>query len=112
MRSAEEVKEALTLYRVPNRFVALFRRALAGGNQRAVAIRAHCLECQGFSFKGVLDCEVTHCLLHPYRKGREIHSEALKSQRSYHPGEEIPSVDAGSKGGSCDEDVENKGVTA
>jgi hypothetical protein len=49
----------------------LFQYRLKGkGTLRA--IRKHCVECMGGSFRAVEDCQTTDCKLYPYRMGKSL----------------------------------------
>lgn len=71
---------------VPLRFQALYRRAISGG--RTAAVKAMCLECQGWedgAVQGVRDCASIACPLHAVRP--------YQSKEDREEGEEIGSVD-------------------
>jgi len=44
---------------------------LARINNRAKAIRAYCVNCQGFELIGVKECSSLNCPLHPFRMGKD-----------------------------------------
>lgn len=51
---------------VPEHYKRIFERAY-GGNSRAMALKAFCLECTGFSRGDITDCTARGCPLYPYR---------------------------------------------
>lgn len=67
-----------------NQYETRFQKVLADikkGKRTSplVAIRMDCLECMGFQVVEVTNCELTHCILHAYRMGKNTSGKRLSS---------------------------------
>jgi hypothetical protein len=65
---AEEIRKAREerLKVIPKKYQKIFERAWTGKSRKA-AVRAQCIECMGFSIKGIKECSSMACSLYGYR---------------------------------------------
>lgn len=64
-------EELVEHIRTPHGENPLGDKYIARIKNRATAIRAYCVSCQGFELVGVKECPSLNCPLHPFRMGKD-----------------------------------------
>lgn len=69
------VEEWINTSEMPEHVASTYRKAMAGNTPR-LAIKAFCLECQGFERRAVAECGAQHCPLWRFRPYRTMNKAA------------------------------------